>query len=157
MVEVFVGHADGFGLLAHIAVGLARIGVLLLDDGWNAQPVGGLQGRATGKTTHANHHIGLEAPEDAYGFGHAANELERQAQRRSVLGEPADPQPFNAIARLGHALHLHAALGSDKQNLSLRKPPLQGIGNGNGGKNVAARASTANHDFQVLFHLQWVL
>ena len=35
LLHVVISHTDGFGFFAHIAVGLARIGVLLLDDGGN--------------------------------------------------------------------------------------------------------------------------
>ena len=154
LVEVVVGHTDGLGFLTHVAVGLARIGVLLLDDGRDAQPVGGFQRGTAGETTHTNNHIGMETLQDAACLAQATDEFEGQAECREVFGKSADPQTLDRITRLGHALHLHAALRTDKEDVDLGESPLQGIRNGNGGKDVAARATTTNHDFQVLFHLQ---
>ena len=152
LVEMVVSHTDGFGFLAHVAVGLARIGVLLLDDGGDAEPVGGFQCGSAGEASDANHHVGLETLQDTAGFGQAAGEFEGQAEGREVLGETADPQSFDGVACLGHAFHLHAAFRSDKQDVGLGKSAFQGIGDGDGGEDMAARAAATNHDFQVLFH-----
>ena len=154
LVKVVVCHTDGFGFLTHIAVGLARIGVLFLDDGGNAQPVSGFQRGTAGETTHANDHVGMETLQDATCLAQATDKFEGQAECREVLGESADPQALDRITRLGHTFHLHAAFRTDKEDVGLGKSPLQGIRNGNGGKDVATRATTTNHDFQVLFHLQ---
>ena len=80
LVQVVVGHADGLGFLAHIAVGLARIGVLLLNDRGDAQVVGSHQSRSAGKAAHANHHIGLEAFQDGDGAVDAVHQFDRQRE-----------------------------------------------------------------------------
>ena len=123
-----------------------------MDDGRNAQIVGTHQRRPAGETAHTNHHIGLEAFQDGDGMVDTARELQRQQKRLDFLGEAADPQAFNRVASLGHTFHLHAAFGTDKQDVGLGKSPFQGIGNGDGGKDVAASATTTNHDFKVLIH-----
>ena len=147
-----VGHTDGLGFLAHVAVGLAWVRVLFLDDGGDAEPVGGFQRGTAGEASDANHHIGLETLQDAAGFGQAADEFEGQAEGREVLGETADPQSFDGVACLGHALHLHTAFRADKQDVGLGKSAFQGIGDGDGGEDMPPRAAATNHDFQVLFH-----
>ena len=80
LLQAVVGHADGSGFLAYVAVGLARVGVLLLDNRRDVKPVGGFQRGSAGKASDADHGIGLELLKDATCFGQTADEFERQAK-----------------------------------------------------------------------------
>ena len=91
LVEVVVSYADGLGLLAHVAVGLAWIGVLLLDDGGNAKEIGRHQCRSAGETANADNHIWLETFQDGDGTVEAVREFKRQQERLDFFGEAADP------------------------------------------------------------------
>ena len=91
LLQAVVCHTDGFGLLAHVTVGLARVGVLFLDDGGDVEPVGGFQRGAAGESTDTDDGIGLESLQNATGLGQAADELERQGDHRQVFGKAADP------------------------------------------------------------------
>ena len=91
LLQAVVCHTDGFGLLAHVTVGLARVGVLFLDDGGDVEPVGGFQRGAAGESTDTDDGIGLETLQNTTGLGQAADEFEGQSDHRKVFGESADP------------------------------------------------------------------
>ena len=61
-------------------------------------------------------------------------------------------QALDGVAGLGHALHLHAADGTHKEDVGLGIFRLDGIGNRDGGEDVTTRAATADDDSRLLVH-----
>ena len=114
LLQTVVGNTDGAGFLADVAVGLARVGVLLLDDGRDMKRASGFQRGATGEATYTDHSVRLELLQDSRSLIHAVENLDGQEEGFDALCKPADPQPFNRIACFRDAVHLHASFGADK-------------------------------------------
>ena len=60
--------------------------------------------------------------------------------------EALNGQAYDVIARLRHALHLHASQGTYEDDRCIRTQLTDGIGYGYSGKDVASGATSADDD-----------
>ena len=148
-LHAVVGHTDDAGLGAQHLVGLASVGVLLLDEAGHAETLSGIQCCCTGVTAYAHSHLRLKRTHDLLCQTFASEVVDDDANilwRVEGTRQSPDGQAFDLIASLWHTLHLHAAQCADKQYLRVGVLGHDGIGNAYCGKDVAASTASANDD-----------
>ena len=96
----------------------------------NASLLALLEHRATGITTHAYCNIGLKVLKNLLCKFHATAQIHEHfhVTKQVLAVETSHWQAFDFIARSRHSLHLHASLGSNKEELSLRHATLNFVG-----------------------------
>ena len=148
LLHALVGHADSLRVLGQQLVGDPGIRVLLLYQGGDAHQGGGLQQGAAGIAAHAHGCLGAEVLDYLLRLPLAAQQLDEHAEvlPQVLAVEACHRQPDDGVACVGHALHLHASLRAYKEYLGLRAQLAQGVGYGDGGEDVPARAAPADDD-----------
>ena len=148
LLHTLVGDADFLRTLGKQLVGDAGIRVLLLYQGGDAHQGGGLQQGAAGIAAHAHGCLGAEVLDYLLRLPLAAQQLDEHAEvlPQVLAVEACHRQSDDAVACVGHALHLHAPFGAHEEYLCLGAQLAQGIGYGDGGEDVPARAAPADDD-----------
>ena len=147
-LHTVVGHANLLHVGGEFAVGEAGVGVLLLNQAGDAHLGGRHQKGGAGIAPDSHSHVGLEVAQYAAGLYNAGQNLERKHQilKRKLALQARHGKAYNLVARLGHALHLHFALGPYKQYLAFGILCPEGVSNGNRRENVAAGAASAYYE-----------
>ena len=126
----------------------------ILQNVQKAHFASGVQSREAGIAPGADDHMGPKLPEDLpAGFGclaHTVHGVKVLPESFQILfsaqaGPGKGPQ---LIARLGHQLFFHVALGTDKQDLAVRMPPPHFPRNGNGGVDVSGGSAAGKDQIQ---------
>ena len=143
------GQADGLGFFRQAAVGQAGIGVLLVQQGGQAQALGCLDDGGLGVTAGAHHQPGSIFADGAAGLEHAA-EIMAQVQYQPGRGlmQPAAVHTAEGKTGVGRQLLLGGILGPHVQHL--RPVGSQLIGNGQRRVDVTAGAAAADDSLQQL-------
>ena len=150
--HALVRHADALDLLAEHLVGHAGEAVLLLDQRRDMQLGGGLQQGSAGIAADADGDVGLEVADDFPRLAEAGEQLERhldvveEVAERQLALESRHGEADDLVARGGHLLHLHLAVGADEEDFVLRAEFPELVGDGHGREDVASRAAAADDD-----------
>ncbi len=134
-------------------VGAAGTGVRIVNEGFQAELVAGVNRRQRGEAAHAKHRIRAEAAQKrlattdgAPGFPQKRQHPRRERRRFRHGGHCFEAQV--RVFRRGFGIHL--LFGNEQHDLVTAR--AQGFCHGDSGKQVAARATTGDDDFQRFGH-----
>ncbi len=151
-IHTLVSNANLTGTFSQQFVCEARVGVLFLDNGGNAQRLGSAQNRSRSVTTEPNHDVGPETTNNLSGEPKATNDLEGQQKVTGVelTVEPVGGKTLDGVTQSGDLLHLHLTKSTDEQQLDIATEPTpKSLGNCNSGVDVTTGTTTGQN---YLFH-----
>ena len=136
----------------------ARIGVLLLYHRGNTHTLRRPQYGGARIASESGHHVGREVAYDAARRHHAAHDLEGYEQVPHIEPplQPRNGQPDDTVTQRRHLLHLHLALGADKQQLHV-VAPLAPESLGHGYRRVDMPPRAATREYNTFFHLPFTI
>ena len=120
----------------------------MIFQGGDAGQGARLQHGAAGIAAHAHGRLRAKLTDDAARLPLAAQQLgdDGDVLPQVPAVKSGHGQADDAVARVGHALHLHAAFGADEEDVRIGAQGLQRVGDGDGGEDVSARAASADDD-----------
>ena len=126
-------------------VGDAGVGVLLLDEGRYVHLLRHHQRGSRGVSAYTHHDVGTEIAYDFFSLAAAFHQFPQHLEvaPQALAVEAHHLQAFYIVACGGHALHLHAPLGSHKEYFYIGVAPAQRVGYGQCREYVATGTAAA--------------
>lgn len=130
-------------------VGAAGSGVGVVDEGFEAEFVGGVDGRERGEAAHAEDGVGVEGLDDGFAAADGApeppEEWEHFGGEGRGFGDGGDGLEFQVGVFCG-GFGIDFFLGDEEEDFVALG--AEGFGDGDAGEEVAAGAATGDDDFE---------